>query len=95
MTSREGRSRRRVLYSGHVQGVGFRYQTLHVAHDFAVDGFVRNLADGRVELVVEGETSELDRFLASVHAEMEDFIADVQVERSLANGEFRGFEVRV
>ena len=45
---------KRVLFQGHVQGVGFRYATHGLAQRFAVAGYVRNLADGRVELVAEG-----------------------------------------
>ena len=43
-----------MYFSGHVQGVGFRYTTRSVASRFAVTGYVRNLPDGRVELVAEG-----------------------------------------
>ena len=41
---------RRVLYEGHVQGVGFRFATKNIARGFDVVGTVRNLPDGRVEL---------------------------------------------
>ena len=50
-----GRSRVRILYSGHVQGVGFRYTAKTVAAGFEITGVVRNLPDGRVELVAEGD----------------------------------------
>jgi acylphosphatase len=43
--------RRRVLYTGHVQGVGFRFTVRELAQRFAVTGFVRNLSNGKVELV--------------------------------------------
>ena len=55
--------RREVLYAGHVQGVGFRYTVQRLARGYSVTGFVRNLSDGRVELVVEGESGEVDGFL--------------------------------
>ncbi|MGE0758726.1 MAG: acylphosphatase [Pirellulaceae bacterium] len=94
MTHSQGLIRRRVLFTGHVQGVGFRYRTVHVARQFAVTGFVRNLDDGRVELVCESQHSEGERFLAAVQAEMEGYIRDVQVETSPARGEFQEFGVR-
>jgi acylphosphatase len=62
--------RRRVTYSGRVQGVGFRFTSRRVAESFAVSGFVRNLPDGQVELVAEGEPAVLDAFLAAVRGEM-------------------------
>jgi acylphosphatase len=95
MSKGEGLSRRRLLYSGNVQGVGFRYRTVQVARRFPVTGFVRNLSGGQVELVVEGQSSELDRFLAFVQSEMNGYITNVQVETSPATGEFPNFEVRV
>src|SRR4029079_16800556 len=58
--------RRQVYYSGRVQGVGFRYTARQIAGRFAVTGFVENLGDGRVHLIVEGETREIDRFLAEL-----------------------------
>jgi acylphosphatase len=60
------RERRRVYYAGRVQGVGFRYTAERLAKGFAVTGFVRNLDDGRVELVAEGEPAEVDAFLGAV-----------------------------
>ncbi len=58
--------RRQVLYSGHVQGVGFRYTTRSIARDYEVTGYVRNLADGSVEVVAEGPVDQLDGFLEEV-----------------------------
>ena len=54
-----------VYFSGHVQGVGFRYRTHQAASQFDVKGFVMNLPDGRVQLVAEGTKSELD--LSLIH----------------------------
>jgi acylphosphatase len=86
--------RRRVLYRGRVQGVGFRFTARQTAQRFAVQGFVRNLRSGDVELVAEGTPDELDRFLAAVAAAMEGYIDSAEVTRSSATGEFAAFEVR-
>ncbi|HNQ72106.1 MAG TPA: acylphosphatase [Verrucomicrobiota bacterium] len=55
-----------ILYSGHVQGVGFRYTVQTLAAGYAVTGSVRNLPDGRVELTAEGTPEELEAFRAAV-----------------------------
>ncbi|GIW95944.1 MAG: acylphosphatase [Pirellulaceae bacterium] len=86
--------RRVVTYFGHVQGVGFRYTTQRVARQFHVTGYVRNLPDGSVELVVEGEPTELERFLGAVHYRMRDYIQRTQVRNEPATGEFDGFSIR-
>ncbi len=71
---------RRVFYSGHVQGVGFRYTTQQIARGFEVDGYVRNLPDGRVELAAEGHPAELDAFLEAIRDAMSRHIRDVSTE---------------
>jgi len=60
-------ARKQVTYTGHVQGVGFRYSTKRLAMGFDVVGWVRNLDDGRVEMQVMGEEEEIDAFLEEMH----------------------------
>lgn len=86
--------RRTVLYSGHVQGVGFRATAQHLARGFSVAGYARNLDDGRVELVAEGESAEVQRFLDAVAGAMGRYIRDVKSHDSTATGEFTAFSVR-
>ena len=64
-------SRFTVHFSGHVQGVGFRYTTSRVSNQFLVAGAVKNLPDGRVELVVEGDKKELLAFVKAINEAME------------------------
>jgi len=85
---------KRVLYRGHVQGVGFRYTTQSIAKRYDVRGFVQNLPDGRVELVAEGEKHELVAFLDDVRERMVRQIRDELVDTQPATGEFSGFEIR-
>ena len=82
-----------VHYSGRVQGVGFRFNAQWIARGFRVTGFVRNLADGRVELVAEGGETEVERFLAQVADSMAGNISHAEVKRQQATGEFPGFEI--
>jgi acylphosphatase len=89
-------SRRRmdILYSGQVQGVGFRYTVMRVVAGFEVTGTIRNVPDGRVELVAEGSAGELNAFRQAIRdAGMEHFIRDEQVNWSEAQGGLRGFEI--
>jgi acylphosphatase len=89
-----GRCRMEIFYSGHVQGVGFRYTAKNVAAGFEICGVVRNLADGRVHLIAEGSRGELESFRTAVHdAGLEHFIRDEQVTWTESQNEFRGFEI--
>ena len=83
-----------VLFSGHVQGVGFRYTARTVAAGFEITGTIRNLPDGRVELVAEGLRDELEAFRMALHdAGLAGFIRDEQVTWADAKNEFSGFEI--
>ncbi len=86
--------RMHIFYSGHVQGVGFRYTTRSVAEGFEVTGFVKNLPDGRVELVAEGEEAELDSFRRAIReAGLAHFIRDEEVYWEEPTGEFKDFRI--
>jgi len=88
-----GNQRWRVLYSGRVQGVGFRYTARQIAQRHAVTGIVRNLPDGRVELVIEGSAPETEQVLEGIAAAMINYIRDVSVQTEPATGQFASFEV--
>jgi acylphosphatase len=88
------RRRLTIWYSGSVQGVGFRYTAKTVATGFEITGIIRNLPDGRVELVCEGARKELEEFRAALRdAGLAGFIRDEQVNWADAKNEFRGFEI--
>lgn len=82
-----------VLVQGHVQGVGYRAFARRHALDLGLAGYVENLADGRVEIVAEGDEAELEVLLVKLrmgpaHAEVED----VEVQWG-TGGKLRGFFV--
>jgi acylphosphatase len=84
---------RRVIFHGRVQGVGFRYTTHRIARSFAVTGFVRNLADGTVELIASGTAREISRFVDAVKAEFAGNIDSVD-ETTAEATEFTSFDIR-
>ncbi len=94
MSGAAGAQRREVFYRGRVQGVGFRYTARSIARRYDVTGFVRNLADGRVQLVAEGAADEVERFLKDVQQTMDRYIADVQVRVGRPTSEFNDFSIR-
>ena len=86
--------RRTYYFSGRVQGVGLRYTAHHIARGHPVKGYVRNLPDGRVELVMEGEETDMDAVVASLKREMDRHIQRVDVSNGKATGDFTDFSVR-
>jgi acylphosphatase len=82
-------------FSGHVQGVGFRFTALDVAARFpTVTGFVRNTPDARVEIVAEGEPETLNAFINAVQRSMAGYIHSVETYQTKATGEFTNFTIR-
>lgn len=84
-----------VFYAGRVQGVGFRMTAEEAAHQLGVVGWVKNLRDGRVELVAEAGEPTLRRFLEEIQTgPMKNFIRQVEVSWSHALGTCDDFEIR-
>ncbi len=94
MSAPSGPERRQILYRGLVQGVGFRYTTRRLATRFDVTGYVRNVPDGQVLVVAEGQPDEVKRFLSAVKAEMGSYIEGARESVTPPTGEFRSFEIR-
>lgn len=83
-----------VFFSGRVQGVGFRYQTVQVAKEFEVSGWVMNLPDGRVQLEAEGRASEVRDFVTAVQERLEGYIRKVEQTNQTRPPQFAGFSIR-
>lgn len=83
-----------VFFTGHVQGVGFRYSTRQVAKEFEVTGFVSNLADGRVQLEAEGTRAEIDAFVAAVEEKMHGYIRKLERSGAKRPAQFTGFVIK-
>ncbi|MEO0716656.1 MAG: acylphosphatase [Planctomycetota bacterium] len=99
MNSPDPRHRRRAtIFSGRVQGVGFRVRAWSVAqqaeHAHAITGWVRNEPDGTVRLEAQGTPDAVARYLADVRAEMGSLIVgEADVPAAELEGE-TGFEIR-
>lgn len=82
------------FFTGRVQGVGFRYQTLQVAKEFEVSGFVKNLPDGRVQLDAEGQPAEVRDFVAAVQERMTGYIRKTEQSEGRRNPTYQGFAIQ-
>jgi acylphosphatase len=84
------------IAKGKVQGVGYRYFVTDCAVETRVTGFVRNLPDGSVLIVAEGEDDSLETFLSMIRAEHDPIIRvdSLDITKSGPTGEFRGFTIR-
>jgi acylphosphatase len=86
--------RESVHFTGHVQGVGFRYAASQVAKEFEVTGFVTNLPDGRVHIEAEGRREEVDSFVRAVEDRMHGYIRKIERKSAEGPSQFKGFSIR-
>ena len=88
------KTRRHVVVSGRVQGVCYRDSVREEAQVLGVSGWVRNLYDGRVEAVLEGDAERVERLVAYLREGPRlARVTDVQIDQEDFKGEFRGFSI--
>jgi len=84
----------RVVYSGRVQGVGFRFTAQSIAGALNITGWVKNLSDGRVEILAEGEEEALKDYLSRIQKYFHNYIQDININWQEANNNFKDFGVK-
>jgi acylphosphatase len=83
-----------ILFSGRVQGVGFRFTAHRVANTLGLTGFVRNLYDGRVEMLVQGNLDDIESCLESIGDTFSGYIEKTHIEEVLTDARHKGFQIR-
>jgi acylphosphatase len=83
-----------ILFSGKVQGVGFRWTTERIASRLPLRGFVRNLPDGRVEAVVAGSAANIQQLIEKLQERFGSGITDVQRQTLEGANDYTGFAIR-
>ncbi len=87
--------RLRIFISGIVQGVGFRYYTKRVADSYGLSGWVRNLTDGRVEVLVEGDEELLCHFVKDLwRGPTASRVDKLEIIKEEADGPLHGFDIK-
>ncbi len=82
-----------LYYSGRVQGVGFRFTAESIAKGLGLTGWVKNLGDGAVEIIAEGDRDSLEDFLTRIEDYFSQYIRDRDVEWEEPSGEFKDFTI--
>ncbi|MBI4845435.1 MAG: acylphosphatase [Candidatus Omnitrophica bacterium] len=83
-----------IFYIGAVQGVGFRYRASQLAQVCKLLGWVKNLSDGRVEIIVEGQEKAVEEFIRNLDEVFEGYIQNKQISWLAATNEFEEFSIR-
>ena len=82
------------IFSGMVQGVGFRFTSKRLGDKYKVKGWVMNLSDGRVKLTVQGSQKALDGFLYALREEFKEYIVDFQSQEKELSGNYKSFQIK-
>jgi len=82
-----------IFYAGNVQGVGFRYTAQQYAAALNLKGWVKNLPDGRVEMLVEGPREDIDKLCLEVEKYFEGHITNKKASFDPSEGNFRSFQI--
>ena len=83
-----------IVFKGHVQGIGFRFTVERIAIKLGVVGWIKNLADGNVEVLAEADRDIVDGFLDKIRDSFKKYIVDEEINVSEATGKFNDFQVR-
>lgn len=83
-----------IRFHGRVQGVGIRYTTHRTAAGYKISGYVRNMPDGSVECVAEGEEEEIDRFIVELSDRMSGYIHNKKTNTAPASHTWSEFSIR-
>jgi len=86
--------RAHIFFSGYVQGVGFRYTARAIAIEVHLKGWVKNLSDGRVEVVCEGDEDIIKSFLDELKERFSGYIDKIDITWEKPTGEFVDFKIR-
>ncbi len=80
-------------FAGRVQGVGFRYTARQIAQGYEVTGQVRNLPDGRVQIIVEGAEKEVHEFVREIQSQLVHHVKETTVTVLAGPAQFRDFQI--
>ena len=88
------KKRLHAFFHGMVQGVGFRFAAERIARRLPVTGYVRNLSNGQVEVLVEGEEKTLQEFLVAIRDAFQSYVRKTDTDWGEATGEYKGFGIK-
>ncbi len=86
--------RHQITYSGNVQGVGFRWKVLQISKSYSISGYVQNLANGKVQLLVEGELNEVEAMCKKVRVELRSYWVTTEQENKPGVSHYKSFSIR-
>ncbi|MHC4157781.1 MAG: acylphosphatase [Planctomycetota bacterium] len=88
-----GNTAKHIIFSGRVQGVGFRFIAHSIANRYRLAGFVRNQRDGTVEMVVQGTSEAIDECIADIKENFSGYIRETRIEEAPIESQYKEFKI--
>jgi len=82
-----------IIFTGSVQGVGFRYTAYNIAHRHRLTGFVRNLPDGTVEMLAQGQLEDIDDCIRDIKGSFAGYIRETRIEEIDPDPRYKDFKI--
>jgi len=82
-----------IIFTGHVQGVGFRFTARDIAHRYGLTGMVRNLMDGTVEMIAQGPVEDIDRCIQDIQDAFTGYIRQTKIKEIPPNPQYKEFQI--
>jgi acylphosphatase len=86
-------SARKIVFSGRVQGVGFRFTALNIADRYELKGYVRNLPDGDVEMFAQGSAEMIDEGIRDLQDSFVGSISHIDIEEATPDPKITKFRI--
>jgi acylphosphatase len=84
---------KQIIFSGQVQGVGFRFTAFNMANRHQLTGFVRNLPDGTVEMLIQGSSQAIDDCIRDIKEYFSGYIRETKIKEIPSNSQYKDFEI--
>ncbi|MHC4130374.1 MAG: acylphosphatase [Planctomycetota bacterium] len=82
-----------IIFTGRVQGVGFRYTSYNIARRYQLTGYVKNLPDGKVEMMAQGPANDLSACMRDIEEYFGNYIRDIKIEEISPNPQLENFKI--
>lgn len=82
-----------IIFTGTVQGVGFRFTALNIANRYGLVGLVRNLPDGTVEMIAQGTATNINDCICDITKSFSGYIRDTKITEVPLNSEYSEFKI--
>jgi len=86
-------SAKHIIFTGQVQGVGFRFTAFNMANRYQLTGLVRNLIDGSVEMITQGTNDDIDICISEIKSSFSDCIIETKIEEVPYNPKYKDFKI--